>query len=125
MRCQDARSLITSKLTSLKIRKEERIVRQANYNDLALKTYIRGLPPNIQTNVRLRNPENLEKAMSLVVEEENFLYATQKQSSINSQTSFRPESYQIEHKYHQTIHHSEQTQILHKIIKFLNAQCYL
>lgn len=62
MRCQDARSLITSKLNCSNYSEDERKIRQSNYDDLALKTFIRGLPSFIQNNVRLRDPKNLEKA---------------------------------------------------------------
>lgn len=91
MRCQDARSLIISKLNSnTSICAEEKAFEIKNYNDLALKTFIRGLQNPIQTNVRLRNPENLEKAMSLLIEEENFLYSSQKSNTLNTQPNFRP-----------------------------------
>lgn len=91
MRCQDARSLVTSKLnsdTSMSV--DEKSIRIKNYDNLALKTFIRGLPIQIQTNVRLRNPNTLENAMSFVIEEENFLYSTQKANALNTQTNFRP-----------------------------------
>lgn len=90
MRCQDARSLIISKLNTLDITREEKIIRIQNYDDLALKTYIRSLPGQIQNNVRLRYPDSLEKAMSLVIEEENFLYSQNRSNALNSQSHFRP-----------------------------------
>lgn len=90
MRCQDARSLIISKLNSLAMTNEEKMIRLKSYDDLALKTFIRGLSGQIQNNVRLRNPENLETAMSLVIEEENFLYSTQRTNTLNTQTNYRP-----------------------------------
>lgn len=39
-----------------------------NYDELALKTIIRGLTGRIQDMVRLRNPNSLEAAISLVIE---------------------------------------------------------
>lgn len=91
IRCQDARSLVLAKLNSLEgITAEEKDIRIKSYDDLALKTYIRGLTGNIQTNVRLRNPENLETAMSLVIEEENFLYYTNRTNPSNFQINSRP-----------------------------------
>lgn len=90
MRCQDARSLIISKLNSLGLDPAERNIRLQNYDDLALKTFIRGLSGQVQNNVRLRNPENLEKAMSLVIEEENFLYSQQRSNTLNSHVSYKP-----------------------------------
>lgn len=89
MRCQDARSLIVSKLNCLVMSQAEKQIRLENYNELSLTTFLRGLPINIQTNVRLRNPDSLEKAMGLVIEEENFLYASQRTNNINSQ-NFKP-----------------------------------
>lgn len=54
MRCQDAGSLITSKLNPLNgIGLREKRIHINNYGDIALKTYIRGLPVQIQINVRL------------------------------------------------------------------------
>lgn len=44
-----------------------------NYDNLAFKTFIRGLSGQLQNNIRLRNPNSLEQAMFLVIEEENFL----------------------------------------------------
>lgn len=90
MRCQDARSLITSKLNCCTYTEPERKIRQSNYDELALKTFIRGLPPFIQNNVRLRDPDKLEKAMSLVIEEENFLYTNQRQNTLNMHSNFKP-----------------------------------
>lgn len=90
MRCQDARSLVISKLNTLPYDAAVKRIHMQNYNELSLKTYIRGLTGQLQTNVRLRNPDSLESAMSFVIEEENFLYSTQKPSSINLQHTFRP-----------------------------------
>lgn len=90
MRCQDARCLIISKLNSQNLSKAERDIRLKNYEDLALKTFMRGLTGTIQNNVRLRNPDKLETAMGLVIEEENFLYAQNKQNFQNLQPTFRP-----------------------------------
>lgn len=90
MRCQDARSLIVSKINSMNLANAEKIIRLQNYDDFALKTYIRGLPGPLQQNVRLRNPDSLEKAMGLVIEEENFLYATNRSNTLNLQSYYRP-----------------------------------
>ncbi|XP_057671275.1 uncharacterized protein LOC130903024 [Diorhabda carinulata] len=90
MRCQDSRSLIISKLNTLHFDPSEKPLHLRNYDNLALKTFVRGLPLPIQTNIRLRSPDSLEKAMSLVVEEENFLYSTQRSSNLNSNVSFKP-----------------------------------
>lgn len=86
MRCQDARSLIISKLNSTNLSHDERILRIHNIEQLSLKTYIRGLTGQLQNNIRLRNPTTLENAMALVVEEENFLYCQGRNNSLNIQT---------------------------------------
>lgn len=90
MRCQDARSLIFTKLNSLNLQQNDRILRIRNYEELALKTFIRGLSGQLQNNIRLRDPDSLEKAMTLVIEEENFSYAQNRQNSINAQATFKP-----------------------------------
>lgn len=89
MRCQDARSLIFSKLNSLNLPAADRLIRVQNYEELALKTFIRNLTGQLQNNVRLRNPRNLEEGMSLVIEEENFLYSQNRNNTINTQ-KFNP-----------------------------------
>jgi len=89
MRCQDARSLIFSKLNSLGLDDAERLIKIRNYEELALKTFIRGLTGQLQNNVRLRNPESLERAMSLVIEEENFIYSQNRGGTLNTQ-NFKP-----------------------------------
>ena len=85
IRCQDARSLVISKINQSTLSGAEKIIHLQNYDHLALKTFIRGLNGQLQNNVRLRNPDSLEKAMSLVLEEENFLYSQQRLSTLNSQ----------------------------------------
>ncbi|XP_050313687.1 GATA zinc finger domain-containing protein 14-like [Anthonomus grandis grandis] len=89
MRCQDARTLIFSKLNTLNLTTADKELRTKNYDELALKTFIRGLTGTLQNNIRIRNPENLEKAMSLVIEEENFLYSQQRSNTLNTH-NFRP-----------------------------------
>lgn len=55
-----------------------------NDNDLALKAFIRGLGGQIQNNVRLRDPDSLEKAMSLIIEEEDFLCFSQRNNALST-----------------------------------------
>lgn len=91
MRCQDTRSLVLSKLNSLEnIPVEERATCLRGYGDLSLKTYISGLSGYLHTNVRLRNPSNLETAIILVIKEENFLYSTQRLNTLSTNNNFRP-----------------------------------
>lgn len=72
-RIQRSRSAIASKLIALNLSKEERTFQIKNYDDLSLKTFIRGLSGRVQDMVRLRNPNSLEVAISYVLEEENFM----------------------------------------------------
>lgn len=72
-RIQKSRSAISSKLKSMNFNLAQRTFRMENYDELALKTYLRGLTGRIQDMVRLRDPDSLELAMSYVLEEENFL----------------------------------------------------
>lgn len=75
-RIQDARSLIFSKLKSISTYSDaERVLHVKNYSELSLKTYIRGLSGRLQDIIRLRNPKDLEEAISFIIEEENFAYA--------------------------------------------------
>lgn len=89
MRCPDYSNLIILKLNFLKLHDNERAIRFLNYDDLELKTYKRGLPLLNQTNVRLGETDSLEKAYSLVTEDEHFLYFTEK-SNINLNSTFNP-----------------------------------
>lgn len=74
MRIQDSRSLLFSKLNCTLQDPTEKLIKIQHYDDFALKTFINGLPYNMQLVVRLRKPENLEEALAFVKEEENFIY---------------------------------------------------
>lgn len=79
-RIQKCRSQIASKLKSLGLPVQECTFKLKNYDELALKTFIRGLTGRVQDMVRLRDPDTLEVAISHVIEEENFMLA-QRQSN--------------------------------------------
>lgn len=105
MRLQDARSLLASKINSSELKIDEKLIHLKNYDDITLKTFIRGLNGQLQNNVRLRDPKTLESAMNLVIEEENFLYASQNRHTLNTQTQFKvPNKYtptnSQNHSYH-------------------------
>jgi hypothetical protein len=90
-RIQIVRSKLGSKLNS--IPENEMITATKNvfsnqYNKIALKTFIRGLPPQLQSIVRLRNRDSLEHAMTYVTEEENFRY-TQNFATLSKNFSFK------------------------------------
>lgn len=97
-RIQKARSAIASKLISSNTPLEERRFQIKNYDDLALKTFIRGLSGRIQDMIRLRNPDSLEEAISLVLEEENFALYQRQCNSLpeprpGPSTSFTPRNF--------------------------------
>lgn len=76
-RIQVARSRLASKVSSLsetEMPRATKIIYLKQYDNLALKTFIRGLTGHLQSIVRLRNPDTLELAMTYVTEEENFKY---------------------------------------------------
>lgn len=83
-RIQKCRSSICSKLKSMNITPDEKILQLKNYDELALKTFIRGLSGRIQDMVRLRNPDSIELAISYVLEEENFLLNQRQTSSFRN-----------------------------------------
>lgn len=91
MRIQDARSLLFSKLNAGIQNVQEKTIKIQHYDDFALKTFINGLPYNMQLVVRLRNPDNLEKALAYVIEEENFIYLKNGQNNNLQNTSYRPQ----------------------------------
>lgn len=45
------------------------------YNQMALRTLLRNLSGNLQTIIRLKNPINIEQAITYIIEEENFAYS--------------------------------------------------
>lgn len=76
-RIQIAKSKLSFKIESTSIETMPLLTKEIHlkqYNQLALKTFIRGLTGNLQTTIRLRNPNSIEQAMNFVTEEENFRY---------------------------------------------------
>jgi len=74
IRCQYFRSLIfTSINNDSSLLATAKIAQIGNIEKLLLVTFIKYLPHQIQTGVRLKNPTCLEEAMNSVIEEENFL----------------------------------------------------
>lgn len=76
-RIQLLKSRLLSKLNSVPENEMSNLTKNVyakQYDNLTLKTFIRGLRGNLQSVVRLRNPNSLEAAMNLVTEEENFHY---------------------------------------------------
>lgn len=85
MRIQDARSLLFAKLSATNEAENVKVIKIQHYDNFALKAFINGLPYNMQLVVRLKEPDSLERAMSFVREEENFIYfKNQTQNFANS-----------------------------------------
>lgn len=83
-RIQKARSLVATKLASLNLPQNEMILKLNHYDELALKTFIRGLSGRMQDMIRLRQPNSLEQAISYSIEEENFLYAQRQPNQLTN-----------------------------------------
>lgn len=91
MRIQDVRSLLFAKLCTIN-NVAEKNLKIAHYNDFALKTYINGLPYNLQLIIRLKQPDSVERAMAYVTEEENFIYfCTGKNQNLSNDT-YKPQN---------------------------------
>lgn len=98
-RIQLARSQLIAKINAQSeatMPRATKIIYTNQYNKVSLKTFIRGLTGNLQSIIRLRNPETLEQAMAYVTEEENFRYtqniafSTNRQHSAQDKAPFRP-----------------------------------
>lgn len=88
MRIQDSRSLLFSKLNATADDPATKLIKIKHYDEFALKTYLNGLPYNLQLVTRLKKPDSLEKAMSFVREEENFIHFKNSQNNVR-QTFFQ------------------------------------
>jgi len=108
VRCQDVRSLLQSRLKLKEADVTVRTVKNNLYDDLALQTFLQGLPRHLSLPVRLRNPQNLEVAMSLVIEEENFLYAQQRSHPALAPRSPHPTPQRSYSNSNMTNHFSQQ-----------------
>jgi hypothetical protein len=83
------RSQLSAKLNSLSVLEMSdatKTIYLKQYDNMALKTFIRGLTGTLQSIIRLRDPKSLETAMNLVVEEENFQYTQHPPSQTNRLT---------------------------------------
>ncbi|CAH0560391.1 unnamed protein product [Brassicogethes aeneus] len=73
-RLQVLRSNLAQKISLQNIDAASKKIYIENYDKLTLRTYIRGLSPQIQCIIRLKNPTSLEEALTYITEEENFQY---------------------------------------------------
>lgn len=69
MICQDARSLILSKLNTVTTPQSEKVIILQNYDELALKSFIWGLSDQGQNNVWLWNLD-----LSLILSKKKIFY---------------------------------------------------
>lgn len=84
IRCQYHRSLIFISINSDEsLSVAEKTAQVSNIEKLILITFLKYLPPIIQTGVRLKQPKSLEEAMQFVLEEENFLSLVQDSKKSN------------------------------------------
>lgn len=88
MRIQDSRSLLFSKLNAEADDAATKLIKIKHYDEFALKTFLNGLPYNLQLVTRLKNPDCLEKAMAFVREEENFILYRNAQNTNFKQPMF-------------------------------------
>lgn len=82
MKCQDARCLLLSKLKITEQDANYRILKTKYYDEIALEVFLDSLPTYLDLAVRLRRPDTLEKAMSIVLEEENHAYRRNRPNNI-------------------------------------------
>jgi hypothetical protein len=91
VRVQDARSLLLNKVTSTE-EEPRRSIKIELYDDVGLQTYLQGLDSygDIGYQVRNRNPENLETAISHVLDIENMRYYGGKTNMLTRQLKSAP-----------------------------------
>ena len=93
LRLQQLRAVIITKINDDFPDKQIRDLQIHNYNNIAKTTFITKLPINVQTIVRIKNPNSLEDALNYVLEEEefqNFAKLQQTSTSGISQPTPRP-----------------------------------
>lgn len=92
-RLQILRSQLAQKLTSItetNMPNATKIIYLNQYEQITLRTFIRSLNGPLQSIIRLRNPPNIETAMTLITEEENFNYT---QNLFRSSPQVEPKSF--------------------------------
>uniref|UniRef100_A0AAR5P3Z2 Uncharacterized protein n=1 Tax=Dendroctonus ponderosae TaxID=77166 RepID=A0AAR5P3Z2_DENPD len=90
IRIQDARSLLFSKVNTSNDIRELKLLKIAEYGNLAMKTFISGLNYHMQLVVRLKNPNSLEEAISLAQEEENYINYKNRNNVSNHKITTQP-----------------------------------
>lgn len=74
IRCKNMLNLLLSKVKMTEQDADRRVIKSEIHNDTVLQTYLRGISQfgEIGHRVRFRNPNNIETAMSYVLEEKNY-----------------------------------------------------
>lgn len=72
IRVQDMHNQLSTKLRLSDLDENLKLVKESDYETVALNTYLHGLPEHLSLSVRIQKPENVPEAMSLVQNEENF-----------------------------------------------------
>lgn len=83
-RCIEIRSLLLARIAIDATTPEIRNHNIQKYNDLTLKVYLTGLREPLGTIIRTRNPNNMETALSLIIEEENIRYLQGKPNTLQT-----------------------------------------
>lgn len=77
-RLQVLRSSLAQKINSFtddNMAQATKLIYLRQYDQVCLRTFIRGLPGTLQSIIRLKNPDCIESAMTQITEEENFHYS--------------------------------------------------
>lgn len=76
IKIQDMHNQLSTKLRLSDLDENLKLVKERDYESVALATYLHGLPEQLSLAVRIQNPENVPQAMSMVQNEENFTALT-------------------------------------------------
>lgn len=88
-RLQVLKSNLVQRINSLTVEEMDentKLIHLRQYDTMSLRTLIRNLPGNLQQTIRLKNPTNIETAISYIIEEENFFnYQNNFRTNFNNQ----------------------------------------
>lgn len=71
IKIQDVHNQLSTKLRLSDLDENLKIVKERDYENVALSTYLHGLPEQLSLAIRIQKPENVPQAMSMVQNEEN------------------------------------------------------
>lgn len=104
LRLQQLRAVILTKINDDYPDKQIRDLQIDNYNNIAKTTFITKLPINVQTIVRIKNPESLEDALNYVLEEEEFQNFAKLQASTSGISQLTPKPTLQNTAFHRNTH---------------------